>query len=345
MRKYIIVIMITMVWFISPVFLQSQIDYDDFVSEFEAFTDGVATTLPFNSIIGLNWSDAYIGNFPHFGVGITAGVAFMPYGSLEDTLDGLGVDMNAIENEGIKNMLEGLGMPFPAIVLEGRLGGFVLPFDMGFKIGYIPPDFELSFTEGIVIDYLLVGADVRFRVLKGALAIPTVSVGGGLTYQYGSFDMAGMLGGEQEITNIAGGHTISLSDPDLNFNWKAFVVDVKAQASWNVLLLTPFVGAGASYAPYAEAGGGMKSKVYFDGSEITQDDIDMVDDYYNEIDEPAPDLNDGQIIVYATTPAAWSIRAFGGVSVNLALFRIDLLGLFNFASGAFGASLNVRLQL
>jgi hypothetical protein len=110
------------------------------------------------------------------------------------------------------------------------------------------------------------------------------------------------------------------------------------------LLITPYVGAGASYALYAEAGGGMKSKVYFDGEEITQEDIDMVNEYYDGMDMPAPNLNDGQIIVYATTPAAWSIRAFGGISLNLALFRVDFLGLYNLASNAFGASLNIRLQ-
>jgi hypothetical protein len=336
--------MIIVLWFTAPVFSQSQMSYDEMVLEFENFTEGVATTLPFNSVMGLNWSDAYIGNFPHFGVGVTVGVAFMPYGSLEETLNGLGVDMSAIDNEEIRNMLEGMGMPFPAIALEGRLGGFAIPFDMGFKLGYISPELEIPFMEGIVIDYLLLGADARFRLLKGKLAIPTVSVGGGFTYQYGSFDMPGMLGGEQEIINIAGGHTVSMSDPELNFNWKTFVIDLKAQASWNVLLLTPYIGAGASYAPYAEAGGGMKAKIYFDGVEIDQDDIDMVNDYYDQMDEPPPDLNGGQIIVYASTPAAWSIRAFGGVSLNLALFRLDLLGLYNFASGAFGASINIRLQ-
>lgn len=344
MRRYLFLIMIVLAWFAAPVFSQSQISYDDLVQEFENFTDGVATTLPFNSVLGLNWSDAYIGKFPHFGVGITAGVAFMPYGSLEETLGGLGVDMDVIENDKIKNMLEGLGMPFPAVALEGRLGGFVLPFDMGFKLGFISPDLELPFMQGIVIDYLLVGADARFRLLKGTLAIPTISAGGGFAYQYGSFDMPGMLGGDQEITEIAGGHTISMSDPSLNFNWKTFVIDLKAQASWNLFLLTPYLGAGFSYAPYAQAGGGMKSQLYFDGEEITQEHIDMVNDYYDQIDQPPPDLDGGKIIVYAQTPAAWSFRAFGGVSLNLALFRFDFLGLYNFANNALGASLNVRLQ-
>lgn len=342
MHKLIIIILMVVCISI-PLFSQSM-SYDDLVQEFESFTDGVATTLPFNSVLGLNWSDAYIGQFPHFGVGITTGIAFLPYGSLEETLGGLGVDLDDIENPEIKNMLEGLGMPFPAVALEGRLGGFVFPFDMGAKIGFLSPELDIPFMEGIVLDYLLVGADIRFRVLKGLLAIPTVSVGGGFTYQYGSFDMPGMLGGDHEITELAGGHTISLSDPALNFNWKTFVVDLKAQASWNFFILTPYVGAGASYAPYAVAGGGMKSDILFNGTPITQDDIDMVDQYYETIDQTAPDLTGGQLLVSASTPAAWSLRAFGGVSVNLALIKLDLLGLYNFASGGFGASLNLRLQ-
>jgi hypothetical protein len=341
MRRCLFVIFLLVLWCAFPVFSQSQISYDDLVKEFEDFTDGVATTLPFNSIMGLTWSDAYIGNFPHFGVGITAGVAFMPYGNFEETIEGLGVNLDDIEDDEIKNMLQGLGLPFPAIALEGRLGGFFLPFDMGIKLGYIPQDLDLPFMQGILIDYLLIGADVRYRLIKGALVIPTVSVGGGFTFQYGSIDIPNVLEGTQEVTSIAGGHTLSLSDPALNFNWKTFVIDLKAQASWNVLLFTPYVGAGFSYAPYAVAGGGMKAKVYFDGSEITDDQIDMIEDYYDE----APDLNDGQILVQASTPAAWSLRAFGGVSFNFLMMRLDLLGLYNVASGSLGASLNLRVQL
>ena len=340
MRKYSIVIILILIWFGSPVFSQSQMTYDELVEEFQNFADGIATTLPFNSVLGLNWSDAYIGNFPHFGVGATLGMAFMPYGSLKETLKGLNVELDQIENEEIKNMLENLGMPFPCVTLEGRLGGFGLPFDMGAKVGFISPEWQISFMEDIVLEYLLLGADVRFRVLKGKIAIPTVSVGGGFTYQYGSFDMAGMLGADQEITELADGYTLSLSDPALNFNWKTFVIDLKAQASWNVFLITPYVGAGASYAPYAEAGGGMKSDVYFDGELIEPEDIALVNEYY----EDPPDLTDGQILVSASTPAAWSLRAFAGISLNLALFRLDCLGLYNIASGAFGASINVRLQ-
>jgi hypothetical protein len=331
--------MIMVILLAAPVF---SLSYDDLINEFEDFTNGVATTLPFNSVLGLNWSDAYIGNFPHFGVGITAGVTFMPYGSLEETMKGVGVNLDDVDNEDVKNLLESMGMPFPAISVEGRLGGFALPFDIGLKLGFVSPDMELDFLEGIVLNYLLIGADVRYRLIKGALVIPEVSVGGGFSYQYGSFDIPGLLGGEQQITEVAG-HTLSLTDPALNFNWKTFVIDLKAQASWNLLFFTPYVGTGFSYAPYAEAGGGMKSKVQFDGHDITDDEIDMINNYYNS--DEAPDLTDGQILVHASTPAAWSLRAFGGCSFNLALFRLDLLGLYNFASGAFGASLNVRVQL
>jgi hypothetical protein len=340
--KRLINVIIVILCFSVPIFSQTM-TYDEMVSDFEAFTEGVATTLPFNSVMGLNWSDAYIGNFPHFGVGVTAGIAFMPFGSLEDTLGGLGVDLNEIDNAEIQDLLEGLGMPFPVVALEGRVGGFGLPFDMGAKLGFISPDLDIPFMQGITLDYLLVGADARFRLIKGMLVIPTVSVGGGFTYQYGSFDMPGMLGSDQEITELAGGHSLTLTDPDLNFNWQTFVIDLKAQASWNFFILTPYVGAGASYAPYARAGGGLKSNVQFDGSDITQSQIDMVNDYYPESE--APDLTAGQILVSASTPAAWSIRAFGGVSLNLALIKLDLLALYNFASGGFGASLNLRLQL
>jgi hypothetical protein len=213
---------------------------------------------------------------------------------------------------------------------------------MGFKIGYIPPNLDLTFLQGLVMDYLLVGADVRFQILKGALIVPEVSVGGGFSYQYGSLDIPGVLGGSQNILNVGpSGWVLSMSDPSLNFNWKTFVIDAKAQASWDLLFLTPYVGVGASYAPYSWAGGGMKSQIQIGGSNITQAQIDTIAAAYGE----NINVTGTEFITFAKTPAAWSIRAFGGFSINLLMVKLDLLALYNIVGNSFGASLNLRVQL
>ena len=60
----------------APVFSQSELD--ELKSRLDSFSEAMALSLPFNSTIGLNWSDAYIGQFlrlpPHFGAGLSVGV-------------------------------------------------------------------------------------------------------------------------------------------------------------------------------------------------------------------------------------------------------------------------------
>lgn len=333
-----------------PLTAQLSYTYDELVDNFQAFADGVATTLPFNALMGLNWSDAYIGNFPHFGAGLTLGFTIMPYGSLSDTLDQFGIDLSGVGNEEVGNMLKDIGMPFPAIALEGRIGGFGIPFDIGVKFGYYSRDWVApALPEGLIIDYLLAGADVRFRLIKGALIVPEVSIGGGATYQYGSFYIPGLLGDDIEITDVPDGPsstaTLALADPSLNFNWKTFVIDLKAQASWDLFLVTPYVGAGGSYGLYSEAGGGMNSALLYNGNPITQGQMDDIKDACDAAGVSVPALTDEEIIVYAETPPAWSIRAYGGVSINIAIIKLDLMAMYNFAGGGFGASFNIRAQL
>ena len=58
-----------------------------FQADFQAFADGVANSLPISATIGLNWSHAYIGQFPHFGVGVSVGGMFLPYETIEPIVD------------------------------------------------------------------------------------------------------------------------------------------------------------------------------------------------------------------------------------------------------------------
>ena len=48
-----------------------------FETAFSSFAGDMAGSLALDSTIGSDWSDAYIGGFPNFGVGVTAGAAFV----------------------------------------------------------------------------------------------------------------------------------------------------------------------------------------------------------------------------------------------------------------------------
>ncbi|GAB1484410.1 hypothetical protein MASR2M78_32280 [Treponema sp.] len=90
--------------------------------------DALATSLPFNSTIGLNWSDAYIGQIialpPHFGVGIVGGATTIDAKDITSVL----TDLGYAEISGLGDVL-----PIPAMAVEGRIGGFILPFDHGLR--------------------------------------------------------------------------------------------------------------------------------------------------------------------------------------------------------------------
>jgi hypothetical protein len=97
------------------------------------FSEKMAKSLPFNSSLGLNWSDAYIGKIfpsvpPHFGIGGSFGFTTMDLPALKTLAGQLGYGMPFTTDR----------LFFPVYTLEGRLGGFFLPFDIGVKFGTLP---------------------------------------------------------------------------------------------------------------------------------------------------------------------------------------------------------------
>jgi hypothetical protein len=94
----------------------AQVDYATFQADFQGFADAVANSLPVSASIGLNWSHAYIGQFPHFGVGVSVGGMFIPYESIESIVTNLGVGSS------IPQELKTHGILFPTIAAGARLG-------------------------------------------------------------------------------------------------------------------------------------------------------------------------------------------------------------------------------
>jgi hypothetical protein len=282
-------------------------------------------TLPMASTIGLQWSDAFIGKFPHFGVGVTAGFASIPTEDIGNLFAAFGFDGNPIEDlkasaqlpENASKLLDSLGFPFPAVTAEARLGGFILPFDIGLKAGFIPDSLYGvldNATGGLVspnnLDYLLVGFDVRYALVDGhkKFLIPDIIIGGGYNFYRGkiAIPMPGMDFEIQDIpipkasaisdfsydpsdSNSYYNYSVSFSEPSVGFGWESHVIDVKAQVSKKILLImTPYVGVGASYGrSRADAGMYIEPQVTRDGSSSTisqmQDDLAAAEEAVDDI--------------------------------------------------------------
>ncbi len=319
-------------------------NYEDFADGFVAFAESIAYELPFNTTLGLNWADAYIGKLPHFGIGVTLGATLVPFNTFNDAMQPLGVDLEAE----VGDELSAFGFPLPGAVLDARLGGIFLPFDIGFKIGYIPEEAKGFLPPNMNLDYLMIGGDIRYAIIEEKGLLPDVSIGIGYTYMRGSVGIQGILGGNQQIEEVRYGpgpgdvYVLELEDPDVFLDWQASSFDLKVQVSKNLLILTPFFGVGAAYGE-STAGGGLQSDVLIGGVPITDAQIEQIKEYYDTIGVPIPDLSTKGLII-TSDAKGWAYRVFGGIGLNIFLLRLNLNGMYNLTTGAIGASINGSIQ-
>lgn len=336
MRKCLLLFLIIIL--LSSFTLFSQVNYADFDDAYDNFADKIATALPYLSTIGLNWSDAHLKKFPHFGIGITAGFVFLPSDAVTDVFDTFGVSTPGSFQVG------NLGYTLPAYVIDARLGGFKDIFDLGFKVGFIwdQAGEALSGMTGYDFDYLLMGGDIRFIVMKDEKKKPGISIGLGYNYMRGGITKPNILGSSETINMPFGLSDITVDSPDVTFSWECRVIDLKTQLSKKFKFFTPYIGFGGSYG-FATAGGGLTSNVKYGGVDITQADIDAIKDAFEAAGMTAPDVSAEGIEVMADA-SGWSARTFGGFSINIFFFIIDATVMYNFTSQSLGADLNLRFQ-
>ena len=309
--------------------------YSEVEDSFQAFSDDMAGALPYASTLGLNWSNAYLGNFPHFGVGVTTGFVSLPADSFKSVAKTLSVDLP-------QELFDlGIGVPLPAYTVDARLAMPILPVDVGVKVGYLDPAWSEGLTGGAAgVDYLLLGGDVRYGLVKEGILKPAVSVGVGYNYMKGGLYMDGAVPGQTIALggNYNGVTDIVISDGDMFYEWNASVIDVKVQASKKILILTPSVGAGYSYG-FSSAGGGLDAT-------ITDQSANPLDAADIAAIESALDMsisNSG--ISFLSEVTGGSIRVWGGVGVNLFVLKLDLTAMYNINSASLGAALNARIQI
>lgn len=284
---------------------------------FSTFAQTFSDTLPLNSAIGLNWSDAYIGQLfpiPSFGVGLTTGVTVIPVSAFNQLRDDLGLDASDAFGR-----LPGVGLPLPGWVVDARLGGIGLPFDIGLKFGGMP-SVDLG---GFTAEYRSLGFDARYAVLEGGLILPKVSLGIGFNYLTGGVGLP-LRTGPLEVTRQGGNYT--LDNPALDLNWSARHFDVKGEISKGFVIVEPHLGIGVSYGTTETTmgfrGNSTDAAGTTDGVRFTENGITVTQE------------NTG-----ATT------RVFGGVKLNLAIFKLDFGVIHGLGTGIWGGTVGARVQL
>ena len=296
---------------------------DEFKAAFQDFADDLASSLPLTSTIGNNTSDAYIGQLlrvpPNIGFGLTVGAATIPYGTVESLFQELNME---VPSE-IKNF-DTFGVPNPAYTIDARVGGFVLPFDFGLKFGTLGSG---GLNAGdLKMDYLLVGGDIRYAIMEQSVVQPNISVGVGYNYMRGRIEVPDAVEDSYEIEYDGGSSTLAGS-ADAFLEWETNVIDLKAQISKSLLILTPYAGFGAAYG-ISSAGGGMIGN--FANAE--------------DLKDAGIDVDDDEVSV-SSDVTGWSFRVFGGTSVNIILLRLDLGLGYDILGENFLGTVGARVQL
>jgi hypothetical protein len=317
----------------------AQVDFAAFESGFESFAQDLSNGLPFNSSTGLNWSPAYIGQFPHFGIGLTVGATTIPYAAMSEVFTALGISLPSE-----LNFISKYGIPIPAYTIDARLGGFFLPFDIGLKFGYLPPGVLQG--QSFTADYFLIGGDIRYALLKDHGFVPAISVGLGYNYIKGGIGVPGLLSGPIQIADFVdprdnSKHTLELSNPSLGMQWSASVLELKAQISKKILFFTPYLGAAVSYSFGAEAGGGLTASLLYDGATPSASQLALINQAYGG----TVNITDQSITVLKNSDPGFDYRAFGGLSFDIFFVYLDIGAAYDFATSALGASVNLRIAL
>ena len=299
-------------------------------------SDTLAKSLPFNSSMGLNWSDAYVGKFlpslpPHFGAGGVFGITTIDMPSLKGVAGLLGYDFPS-------NPLFSDKLIIPAWAAEARIGGFFLPFDIGVKFGTLPQIGWLGAS--YKLNYTLAGADLRWALLDGKtnLFLPNLSIGLGLNYLSGGIGAS--VGSDTEL-DVAG-NTIKFYKPDINLLWDTLGLEAKLQISKQILAITPYIGIGAGYS-WSKAGYELKTKVEYNGSDIDSLGKQDIKDYLalEGLEGISFSSNGLSSMVKNET---WNVRAFGGISFNILILKLDVTAMYNILDRQLGATLGIRVQ-
>ncbi|NNM55374.1 MAG: hypothetical protein HKM05_11740 [Spirochaetales bacterium] len=305
-------------------------DFSTLTGSISTLADKAGAALPSASALGLDWSDSWIGSLvgvpPHFGLGLSAGFTTIPTGSLQPIFDAMG--------QQLPSYATALGgVPLPMYTINGRIGGFLLPFDIGLKLGYMP---TLT-VSNMGVDYLLAGADLRYALLQDGIT-PGLSVGFGVNYIQAdvsytfpnqTFNVPGFTTGTGDVTLTA--PTASLGLKDLSY-------ELKAEISKNLLIVTPYAGAAIDLSE-------MRAEAAFNGTitssagSLTPSDISQLNSLTG-----ANFTNNG-VSYTALSNNIWGARIYGGFSFNIVFFKIDVKALYSFPSGNLGADVGARFQM
>ncbi len=306
---------------------QAKDAYTDFLTK-----SGISTKTPYKTVVnGLNdltdvmtdvipnaqlqqnvWADAWIGHIlpkPNFGFGVNAGVSKLKLDSLKSAGDALGMDMSGVPST----------MVFPVATVDLRVGGFFLPFDVGFTISGLDTSKIGALDKAIspaYFDFFTIGGDIRYAVLKGGAILPKVSVG------LGVYHMSGHIGAEKDG-----------SAAEMDFS--ATTLSLSAQVSKKLVFFVPFAGARVMFTSSSV---NWKAKANWAKILKTNSNIQNAIDYGILPTHFSGGTDKG--LFEHVRPVI-----YGGFAFDLAVIDITLSGSYDFVSSIPSGAVSIRFAL
>jgi hypothetical protein len=284
------------------------------------WTETLGLALPQFTETGLNWADSYIGQlmgYPqHFGYGLSFSPVLLDRENLKTMTSELyGTGIDALYQEKVF---------FPLYAFDFRIGGFRgIPFDLGFKIGFLPP---IPLWESMTYDFFLTGLDLRYRVYYNRHSKTQVSIG----LLWTSID--GKISGD-----YSGSGTIQASNTEAGILWGINAFSLRIAASQPVMQtgITLYCGIEGGYALTASA---WRIRIKDKDSTLTApsplEEHSGISYSYRENDHFMATTDGNRIIA----------SGFYGVSFAFNTVRLDAVILNDFLSMTASLTFNVRIQ-
>ncbi|WP_296028867.1 hypothetical protein [uncultured Treponema sp.] len=276
------------------------------------FCDDLVDVVPNSQTQQNVYAEAWIGKiFPgfHFGAGVNAGVSALDVSALKDAALALGV-------EDVKDINDTL--VFPTITVDARLGGIILPFDIGVTAMSIDTSKMGAVDEAIdpvAINFFTVGADIRYAIFEGGFMRPKWSVGAGFYYTKGGVD-------------------VDDDSAKASLDFKSTTFMVNTQASIKVLCLVPFIGGRALFSKTS-----VDWKVKADWASIIADEADYYDGVFDALTWGIlPSSFSGSSSGFSVYP-----QVFGGIGLDLLFLNLTVSGSYDIASKIPSAAVSVRI--
>lgn len=277
------------------------ISLNDIKSNFNDFSNILNDTLP-NAAVQQNiYADAWIGKLfpsapPHLGAGIEFGVTKFDLSPLREVT-------KAFEISGVPS-----SFIFPTVSLNTRVGGLVLPFDVG--ISFMSFDTSRIFPiDGFGIKYFNIGGDFRWAILDGEGVLPQVSVGLGFYYT------SGKIYYKQDEFKASLEYAIK-------------TLFFQAQVSKTFLFVTPYAGLRAIFS---------SSTTDWDwkiSSELANSITSYIDTETSASGKRTTSFSDSFIP-----------QIYGGAGLNFSMFALNLGASWDFRNSIWACDISIRFQM